>query len=376
MSARYSVAASPAPVARRGAEPFAELVGSGADRPALRYGGDFLVVGHRNIGRGCQQGRRAGRAKLAAAVDLDQKHAGAFVCREFGHLAVIDRLDETGVDQAAFEKGPTPFCDRLVHHIGHHVDARDQPARESEPLGDGVVMHLVFGLFGGVVGLDAIRLDGHAGFLLFLVVFSHLSYAKNVPWQACSHPCFPRLRASNRVPRAGKNAPRIQCRLPELTATRIYVDADACPVKDEIYRVAIRHGLPVSVVAGNFIRVPQDPLIERIAAGSGMDAADDWIAERAGKGDIVITSDIPLASRCVKSGAEVIAPNGKPFTEQSIGMTLAVRNLMTDLRSSGEITGGPKSYSPRDRSAFLSALDQTIRRIQRQRAQQPAPNQD
>ena len=157
--------------------------------------------------------------------------------------------------------------------------------------------------------------------------------------------------------------------------TRIYVDADACPVKDEIYRVASRHGLPVSVVAGNFIRVPSDPLIERIAAGSGMDAADDWIAERAGKGDIVVTSDIPLASRCVKSGAEVIAPNGKPFTEQSIGMTLAVRNLMTDLRSSGEVTGGPRSFAPRDRSAFLSALDQTIRRIQRQRAQQPAPNQ-
>ena len=100
-----------------------------------------------------------------------------------------------------------------------------------------------------------------------------------------------------------------------MNTTRIYVDADACPVKDEIYRVAARHGLPVSVVAGNFIRVPQDPLIERIAAGAGMDAADDWIAERAGKGDIVITSDIPLASRCVKAGAEVIAPNGKPFTE-------------------------------------------------------------
>jgi uncharacterized protein YaiI (UPF0178 family) len=122
------------------------------------------------------------------------------------------------------------------------------------------------------------------------------------------------------------------------------------------------------VVAGNFIRVPQDPLIERVAAGSGMDAADDWIAERAGKGDIVITSDIPLASRCVKAGADVIAPSGKPFTEQSIGMTLAVRNLMTDLRSTGEVTSGPKSFAPRDRSAFLSALDQTIRRIQRQRA--------
>jgi hypothetical protein len=146
-------------------------------------------------------------------------------------------------------------------------------------------------------------------------------------------------------------------------------------VKDEIYRVAARHALPVSVVAGNFIRVPQDPLIERIAAGSGMDAADDWIAERAGPGDIVVTSDIPLASRCVKAGAEVIAPNGKPFTEQSIGMTLAVRNLMTDLRSSGEITGGPRGFSPRDRSAFLSALDQAIRRIQRRRADAPASSQ-
>jgi uncharacterized protein YaiI (UPF0178 family) len=158
--------------------------------------------------------------------------------------------------------------------------------------------------------------------------------------------------------------------------TRIYIDADACPVKDEIYRVASRHGLPVSVVAGNFIRVPHDPLIERIAAGSGVDAADDWIAERAGPGDIVITSDIPLASRCVKAGCEVIAPNGKPFTEASIGMTLAVRNLMTDLRSSGEVTGGPKSFAARDRSTFLSALDQAIRRIQRQRSQLPAPHQD
>src|SRR2546423_6661239 len=126
---------------------------------------------------------------------------------------------------------------------------------------------------------------------------------------------------------------------PSQTTTRIYVDADACPVKDEIYRVAPRQGLPVSVVAGNFIRVPQDPLIERIAAGDGMDAADDWIAERAGPGDIVVTADIPLANRCVKAGAEVIAPNGKPFSEQSIGMALAVRDLMTDFRSSGEIYG-------------------------------------
>lgn len=146
---------------------------------------------------------------------------------------------------------------------------------------------------------------------------------------------------------------------------RIYVDADACPVKDEIYRVAERHGWPVSVVAGNYIRVPNSPMIERIAAGSGMDAADDWIAERAGTSDIVVTSDIPLAARCVKAGAAVIAPNGKPFSEDSIGMTLAVRNLMTDLRSSGEVTGGPRGFSPRDRSVFLSSLDQTIRRILR-----------
>jgi uncharacterized protein len=156
------------------------------------------------------------------------------------------------------------------------------------------------------------------------------------------------------------------------TTPRIYVDADACPVKDEIYRVAIRLGVPVSIVAGKFIRIPLDPLIERIAAGDGMDAADNWIAERAGPGDIVVTADIPLASRCVKAGAEVIAPNGKAFTEASIGMALAVRNLMTDLRSSGEITGGPKPPGPRDRSNFLSALDQTIRRIQRRTAEQAA----
>ena len=149
------------------------------------------------------------------------------------------------------------------------------------------------------------------------------------------------------------------------SSIRILVDADACPVKDEIYKVAARHSLPVTIVAGGFIRVPQDPMIERIAAGPGMDAADDWIAERADARSIVITADIPLASRCVKAGSAVIAPNGKPFTEQSIGMTLAMRNLMHDLRSSGDITGGPAPFKPSDRSAFLSALDTAIRRLQR-----------
>ena len=146
---------------------------------------------------------------------------------------------------------------------------------------------------------------------------------------------------------------------------RIYVDADACPVKDEVYRVAGRHRLQVFVVTNSFMRVPQDPLIKRIAVAAGPDAADDWIAERADASAIVITADIPLADRCVKAGAAVIAPNGRAFTKDSIGMALALRDLMTDLRSAGEATSGPRPFSPRDRSAFLSALDRAIRRLAR-----------
>ena len=149
------------------------------------------------------------------------------------------------------------------------------------------------------------------------------------------------------------------------TPIRIYVDADACPVKDEVYRVASRHRLPVFVVTNSFMRVPQDPLIERVAVAAGPDAADDWIAERADASAIVVTADIPLADRCVKAGAAVIAPNGRAFTADSIGMALAVRDLMTDLRSVGESTSGPRPFSPRDRSAFLSTLDQAIRRLAR-----------
>lgn len=145
----------------------------------------------------------------------------------------------------------------------------------------------------------------------------------------------------------------------------IFVDADACPVKDEIYRVAERHGLKVYVVSNSFINVPSDPMIERVIVPSGMDEADNWIAERSAPGAIVITADIPLASRGVKAGAAVIAPNGRVFTEDSIGLTLATRNLMDDLRSAGAVTGGPKPFSPRDRSAFLSALDQAIVRLKR-----------
>jgi uncharacterized protein YaiI (UPF0178 family) len=155
-----------------------------------------------------------------------------------------------------------------------------------------------------------------------------------------------------------------------VTPIAIYVDADACPVKQEIYRVAERHALKgtalkVLVVTNSPIAVPREEMIERVVVGAGMDEADNWIAERAGAGDIVITADVPLASRCVKSGANVIAPNGRAFTEESIGMTLATRNLMDSLRSAGEITGGPKPFSPRDRSSFLAALDQAIVRLKR-----------
>ncbi len=150
----------------------------------------------------------------------------------------------------------------------------------------------------------------------------------------------------------------------------LYIDADACPVKQEVYRVAERHALKgvaikVFVVSNSPIAVPRDGFVERIVVGAGMDEADNWIAERAGRGDIVITADVPLASRCVKAGAEVIAPNGRAFTKDSIGLALATRNLMDSLRSTGEITGGPKPFSPRDRSSFLSALDQAIVRLTR-----------
>ena len=145
----------------------------------------------------------------------------------------------------------------------------------------------------------------------------------------------------------------------------IYLDADACPVKAEAYRVAERLRIKVYVVTNSFIRVPQDPLIEQVVVSQDFDAADDWIAERARRGAIVITADVPLASRCVKAGADVFGPTGRPFTEASIGMALATRNLMEDLRAMGAVTGGPKAFSARDRSAFLSALDLAVVRLRR-----------
>lgn len=145
----------------------------------------------------------------------------------------------------------------------------------------------------------------------------------------------------------------------------VLVDADACPVKDEIYRVAERHGVAVVIVANSFIAIPRDARVERVIVGKGFDEADNWIAERANQGCVVVTADIPLASRCVVKKAQVISPSGKQFTENSIGNVLATRNLMQDLREAGTITGGPKPFAPKDRSAFLSALDIAIVRLKR-----------
>jgi uncharacterized protein YaiI (UPF0178 family) len=145
----------------------------------------------------------------------------------------------------------------------------------------------------------------------------------------------------------------------------VYVDADACPVKNEIYRVAERHGLKTFVVSNSFIAVPRTELIERVIVGSGPDAADDWIAERATRGDIVVTNDVPLASRCVKARAQVLGSSGRGFSESSIGMALATRHLMDELRSAGEVTRGPKPFSSADRSRFLDALHRAIVRLKR-----------
>ncbi len=146
---------------------------------------------------------------------------------------------------------------------------------------------------------------------------------------------------------------------------QIYVDADACPVKDEILRVATRHGVGVHIVSNSWLRLPQNPLINQVVVEQGPDVADDWIAERAGPRDVVITSDIPLASRCIKAGARAIGPTGKPFDEGSIGMAVAMRDLMGHLRDTGEIKGGGPAFSKQDRSRFLSALENIVQALKR-----------
>lgn len=146
---------------------------------------------------------------------------------------------------------------------------------------------------------------------------------------------------------------------------RIYVDADACPVKDEVYRVAKRYGLPVFVVSNGRIRVPDDPLVVMVVVSGHFDAADAWIAERITGTDVAVTSDIPLASLCLAKGARVLDPKGKVFTEESIGDALANRELMAYLRDTGNITGGPPPFEPRDRSRFLQKLDDLVQALLR-----------
>ncbi len=152
--------------------------------------------------------------------------------------------------------------------------------------------------------------------------------------------------------------------MPQALAT-LFIDADACPVKEECYRVARRYGASVKIVANSFIAVPAEPFIERVVVDQGADAADDWIAERAGAGDVVVTADFPLADRCLKTGALVIGPRGEAFTADSIGSALAGRALMEHLRSMGTPTGGPSPFRPADRSRFLQSLDAAFQRLRR-----------
>ena len=146
---------------------------------------------------------------------------------------------------------------------------------------------------------------------------------------------------------------------------RILVDADACPVKDEVYKVAWRREVPVKVVSNQRIRIPDHPLIERVLVSDAFDAADDWIAGAADGKTVVITGDILLADRCLKAGATVIGHNGKPFTSASIGSAIATRAIMADLRAGGDVVGGPAPFAKADRSRFLQALDTALVRLKR-----------
>ena len=147
---------------------------------------------------------------------------------------------------------------------------------------------------------------------------------------------------------------------------QILVDADACPVKEEIYKVALRHTVAVKIVSNSAFRVIAHPLVERVVVGSGFDEADDWIAERANPHSIVITADILLADRALKAGATVLSPTGKPFTANSIGTAIATRAIMADLRAGGDVIGGPAPFAKTDRSRFLAALDEMLVKMKRQ----------
>jgi len=147
-----------------------------------------------------------------------------------------------------------------------------------------------------------------------------------------------------------------------MSGPTIYVDADACPVKDEVLKIAGRHGLPVAFVSNGGLRPSRDPMVRNVVVGKGGDAADDWIVEHAAANDIIVTADVPLAARGVDLGAHVLGPTGRQFTPETIGMAVAMRDLKQHLRETGESKGFNASFGPRDRSAFLAALDQACRR--------------
>ena len=146
---------------------------------------------------------------------------------------------------------------------------------------------------------------------------------------------------------------------------QILIDADACPVKEEVYKVAFRRQVPVAVVSNSRMRIPEHPLVERVVVSDAFDAADDWIAEAANARTVVVTGDILLADRCLKAGATVIGHNGKPFTTSSIGSAIATRAIMADLRAGGDVVGGPAPFAKADRSRFLQALDEALARLGR-----------
>jgi uncharacterized protein YaiI (UPF0178 family) len=149
-----------------------------------------------------------------------------------------------------------------------------------------------------------------------------------------------------------------------VSEVRILVDGDACPVKEEVYKVAFRREVPVSVVSNSRIRLPDHPLVERVLVSDAFDAADDWIAEAADAKTVVVTGDILLADRCLRKGATVLGPTGKPFTTASIGSAIATRAIMADLRAGGDVVGGPAPFAKTDRSRFLQALDEALVRIE------------
>lgn len=154
----------------------------------------------------------------------------------------------------------------------------------------------------------------------------------------------------------------------ETAVTEIYVDADACPVKDEVLRVAERHGLTVHIVSNSGMRPSGHPLVRQVVVAQGPDAADDWIAARVTTADICVTADIPLAARCLERGARALRPDGKPFTVESIGMALAMRGLMQQLREAGDVKGTNPAFTREDRSRFLRELENTIQAVRRGRA--------